>query len=128
MSSKIDELLVQFDKKEGSLMDLSDAFKSLGLGKKPKKKRKTDNELKRLLKKFIKEIYQNHTETIDLINEISSYVSARDCYKKIMGRAKIMENFLDEFDWIFIASGVTNEKEIKQRKQIVVNFLSQIKK
>lgn len=123
MTDKIDELLVQFDKMERFSMALNDVFKSFGLDKKPE----IDDGLKSFLIEFLRQTYQNHTETIGLINKISSFVSVSDYHREIMKRAKIMEKFLDDFGWIFIASGVTNEKEIKQRKDIVANFVLQIK-
>ncbi|MDE1988703.1 MAG: hypothetical protein KGI39_03330 [Patescibacteria group bacterium] len=99
-------------------MALKDICESLKLNKETE----IDDDLKTILKEFLRQTYQNHTETIDLINQISSYVSVSDCYRKIMERLEVMEKFLDDWRWIFIKVGIINENEIDERKEIIANF------
>lgn len=88
------------------------------------KKKIFDNEVKNFLKGFLAEIYENHTKTISLIEQISPYVSVSDYYKKVKERAEIMQKFLDEYGWIFVEAGVTNENEIGFKKEKLANFAS----
>lgn len=113
-----EKLLRRFDDIEKFSLAMNDVSESLELDKKPT----IDDDLKNFLKDFLMEIYRSHTETINLINQISSYVSVNEYYKKITEKAEIMEKFLDKYKEIFIAAGITDEYEITKRKKIISDF------
>ncbi len=115
----IRKLEKQFGIHEKHEVGLKDICKSFNLNLETPK---IDDALKGVLKSFLSEIYKNHTETIDLINKIDSYVTVSDYYKQITERAKIMEKFLREYGWIFIAAGITDENEMNQRKETMAKF------
>lgn len=120
----VKDLLNRLEIVEQSLVALQEVSKTLCLNEKPE----LDDDIQNFLKNFLSEIYKNHTETIDLINQISPYVSVSDYYRKITDRAKIMKEFLDRYGWIFVAAGLTDENEIKQKKEAVSKFCDKVER
>lgn len=83
-----------------------------------------DNKTKQLVKGFLIETYQNFVETIKKIDSALSFMSNSVDYKELKKSTEKLKEFLEKYKEIFIAAGIANEDEIKDKEITLSKFLT----
>ena len=87
-----------------------------------------DNHIKELVKGFLIEAYQNLTQTIEKIESALPFMSNSVDYNFLKETTEKIKDFLEKYKGIFIAAGIADEEELRNKILILREKEIMIKK